>query len=602
MESRFERDFGSVRLHVDAQADASARSINALAFTLGRDVAFRAGEYSPNTTNGRRLIAHELAHVIQQTGGQENTGSRGAFAIHRSQTQLQRVVDPEYVVDEPGQGSITPGVPVRIFFARNSATIPASENPKIDTFKSGPVRTLPLTVLGLATEDELAAVPSLPLDRATAVSTALGQPSGPPFNTTHGAAHPPTAGTAANTRGRPQLRFNRAVEIRRPGEPSLSPATPIAPATACSAPLETAFQAAKTMAFDWIDVTRPDVQARPITGPVAAALDRFFGNHTDATARRVDHNLGLIRAEIDSLAQAANHDCADPNLPSCVNAIAFNSGGRMTICDGYLRRTPEDRSRNLVHEAGHSTAGLRVTGTRNAPQTTDFAYRYERMINMLGQVNPDQALSNSDSYALFLMTQRAAGAITPDMLPTSDPAPAGFTRATDAEKTRRAIALAEVWIRLATQGLVDLHSELRGIGTGNPVPATLGSPARLDLILARVKTEFPPILSLANITTDDLLMIAGVLDSYGELNRLVKNPIATSPGASTTLTTVAPLVPGGAGSLSLTVDPTFLAASDRVTARTVIDKLIELLPVARISVRMRPGYGRFAEFVRNMHQ
>src|SRR6185503_14333716 len=132
---------------------------------------------------------------------------------------------------------------------------------------------------------------------------------------------------------------------------------PIAPATACSAPIEPAFQAAKTMAFDWIDVTRPDVQARPIPGPVAAALDRFFGNHTDATARRVDHNLGLIRAEIDSLAQAANHDCADPNLPACVGAIAFNSGGRMTICDGYLRRTPEDRTRNLVHEAGHSTAG-----------------------------------------------------------------------------------------------------------------------------------------------------------------------------------------------------------------------------------------------------
>ena len=57
-------------------------------------------------------------------------------------------------------------------------------------------------------------------------------------------------------------------------------------------------------------------------------------------------------------------------------------------------------------------------------------------------------------------------------------------------------------------------------------------------------------------------MIAGVLDSYGEVNRLVKNPIATSPGASTTLTAVAPAVAGGAGSLSLTVEFATLHTSD----------------------------------------
>src|SRR5205085_3042574 len=119
-----------------------------------------------------------------------------------------------------------------------------------------------------------------------------------------------------------------------------------------------------------------------------------------------DHNLKLIRDEIDSLAQPANHDCADPNLPGCVSAIAFNSGGNMTICAGYTSHTAEDQARNLVHEAGHSTAGLRITGLRNAPRTKDFAYRHERLIHHLGVVNPDQALSNSDSYSMFLMTRR----------------------------------------------------------------------------------------------------------------------------------------------------------------------------------------------------
>ncbi|HEY0184349.1 MAG TPA: DUF4157 domain-containing protein [Rhodopila sp.] len=67
-ESCFGRSFGDVRVHVDQAADAAARSIDALAFTIGRDVVFSAGAYSPGTQSGRRLIAHELTHVVQQRG------------------------------------------------------------------------------------------------------------------------------------------------------------------------------------------------------------------------------------------------------------------------------------------------------------------------------------------------------------------------------------------------------------------------------------------------------------------------------------------------------------------------------------------------------
>ncbi len=66
MEPRFEQDFRHVRVHTGASADTSARSVNALAFTQGRDVVFRSGQYAPHTSNGRRLLAHELAHVVQQ--------------------------------------------------------------------------------------------------------------------------------------------------------------------------------------------------------------------------------------------------------------------------------------------------------------------------------------------------------------------------------------------------------------------------------------------------------------------------------------------------------------------------------------------------------
>jgi hypothetical protein len=68
MEPRFGRDFGDVRVHADTRASDSARAVNAMAYTVGRDVVFAAGRYAPQTAAGRRLLAHELAHVVQQGG------------------------------------------------------------------------------------------------------------------------------------------------------------------------------------------------------------------------------------------------------------------------------------------------------------------------------------------------------------------------------------------------------------------------------------------------------------------------------------------------------------------------------------------------------
>src|SRR6266498_1223820 len=66
MEQRFGQDFSAVRVHTDTQAAESARAVNALAFTLGHHVAFARGQYSPASSYGQRLLAHELTHVVQQ--------------------------------------------------------------------------------------------------------------------------------------------------------------------------------------------------------------------------------------------------------------------------------------------------------------------------------------------------------------------------------------------------------------------------------------------------------------------------------------------------------------------------------------------------------
>lgn len=71
MEARFGYDFSRVRVHTGADAEQSAREVNALAYTVGRDVVFGAGRFAPETREGQRLLAHELTHVVQQSGADQ---------------------------------------------------------------------------------------------------------------------------------------------------------------------------------------------------------------------------------------------------------------------------------------------------------------------------------------------------------------------------------------------------------------------------------------------------------------------------------------------------------------------------------------------------
>jgi hypothetical protein len=69
MEDRFAHDFSRVRVHYDAEAQESARDMHAHAYTVGQDIVFGARRFSPETREGRRLLAHELTHVVQQSSG-----------------------------------------------------------------------------------------------------------------------------------------------------------------------------------------------------------------------------------------------------------------------------------------------------------------------------------------------------------------------------------------------------------------------------------------------------------------------------------------------------------------------------------------------------
>jgi hypothetical protein len=82
LEPRFGHDFSGVRVHTDDRAAESARAVNALAYTVGRNVVFGAGQYAPGTSGGQKLLAHELTHVVQQRGNDAPAGDALSVGRH----------------------------------------------------------------------------------------------------------------------------------------------------------------------------------------------------------------------------------------------------------------------------------------------------------------------------------------------------------------------------------------------------------------------------------------------------------------------------------------------------------------------------------------
>lgn len=87
LESSFGTDLSSVRVHTDSTSDTAARSVQAHAYTTGQDIYFRSGRYRPDTNDGQKLLAHEVAHTVQQTS---------------APSQVAKSADTELNVSQPG--------------------------------------------------------------------------------------------------------------------------------------------------------------------------------------------------------------------------------------------------------------------------------------------------------------------------------------------------------------------------------------------------------------------------------------------------------------------------------------------------------------------
>jgi hypothetical protein len=110
-EPRFGHDFGNVRVHHGEEARDGARSVGARAYTIGQHIVFGPGEYAPTTTEGKRLLAHELAHTIQQSAALRIQRQPGPAAAPAADDRITRVVN------------VPPGVNTRQQFLRYVETV-----------------------------------------------------------------------------------------------------------------------------------------------------------------------------------------------------------------------------------------------------------------------------------------------------------------------------------------------------------------------------------------------------------------------------------------------------------------------------------------------
>ncbi len=401
-EPRFGRDLSPVRLHEGARVGSAAAAINARAYTLGTDIALAPGEYSPGASAGRRLLAHELAHTVQQRAIPE--------------APIQRACGPAAIGSVGGctgrGGDITDfgGSSDRIFlFEQNCDEFRPGEEARLRGVAAGLSPTSDVDVDGFASEEGDATFnEELSCARANAAAQVL---------VAEGVAgaidlfsHGPTPGGREDRRSAViSVSGSPAPEPptetpEPPGEtPEPRPRRPAAETEDCSREQTAMLRSALDDARIWVDdATRKitdfafvfassrhsAVPADPATAAIVRqALNDNFHTTASGHVLRIRDGFQELRTELNgSFTFECEDDCED--LAYVRGAFAWIRRLQdIHVCPPWFNCPDhKTRVRTLIHERAHQHPGA-----------TDNAYEFEATYATL---SPDDAMDNAEFYAV----------------------------------------------------------------------------------------------------------------------------------------------------------------------------------------------------------
>jgi hypothetical protein len=511
-EPKFGTAFGDVKVHTNSVSHQLASSVNAKAFTYKNNIVFAKGQYDTESKSGKKLLAHELTHVVQQNGGvSKKETEKKEETIHRAPA----TDDLKIKGKDPG----TAGDDGTIRFDAGQVDVTGAEKEKIKR-QATSQKKVELNLNGFTSEE------GTPVQNTNVVNARLDHVDSLLAAAGHQAIRHKKPDITAGE-GNSNYRSRRIVEIT-PTFTKSGLATPSAidPCTTKSQPCGTGLLDIVPLSMQKVvkaitALSTPD----PAT---SAQLSTFFGATPAAT---VQANLAALLGEIVTLTMAhdPSTDCLkDTCDDTCSKGAAayVNTNvvpAKMIFCASLLGAGPDERSETFIHESLHATPGV---------FTKDIAYAHTR--KMLTMTDAEK-LNNTDSYVMLIRMLHNPGAT-----PTAPPKDAigGTTSAAEVEFSKKAIAFLEQWL---------ITSKFTSGGLYGEVNNALTAPAGWESPLAwfhLTMHDLSPLFGLTDPGTvakfvvpkkDDKVRIAGIGDRYFRMREVLHsapitlNKIATGP-------------------------------------------------------------------------
>ncbi len=475
MEPRFGHDLSRVRVHTDAKAAESARAVNAVAFTVGDDLVFASGEYNPQSSAGRRLLAHELAHVIQQRGMQSagvqhrlRVGSEADPAELEADAMAERSLSSDATTLRANQSRLNTSQSNR----GATPTIRRRVSDKFGTIKKNLTYRLldwaitekeareVLNILKALSDEDLKDTVA-EMEKEKLVDRLYDNLSKEDIQNN-------------------QDELRRIKNYRVYTETKTVDGKKVTTTTtgACSPGQNREIDAAVKAALVWLDkgIAQLDAfLAKPndaSTKTAHDALDSYFKNTTPDVARFVRGHLNRLQADLKNLPKIFTIECHGDWDLTCGSAGAYVPGTdreRVIFCDSFFGGEGEASNyqiKSLVHELSHAQVG----GTH----ITDRAYRRNRLLK---QLTTEEALTNADSLALFIQ-QLGTGEAPASTAPkdTFEDCPAEWKPVLD-----KALARAERWNRDTQVSLAKMTPVRAAQEFSNDDTARVGGTTQKDI-------------------------------------------------------------------------------------------------------------------------